>query len=83
MNRPKAAAYRAPGAPMAGFATESAIEEAAHKIGMDPLEMRMKNVAKEGDRAAARGAGDVAARPVVDVEDDLAAARGMEAVRLD
>ena len=35
VNRPKVAAYRAPSAPMAAFAEESAIDELAHKIGMD------------------------------------------------
>jgi len=47
-NRPKAAAYRAPGSPIAGFAVESVIDMCAKAIGMDPLELRMKNVAKIG-----------------------------------
>jgi len=51
-NRPKAAAYRAPGAPMAAFAVESAIDEAARLLGLDPLEMRLKNAAREGTRAS-------------------------------
>jgi CO/xanthine dehydrogenase Mo-binding subunit len=50
-NRPKCAAYRAPGAPMAAFGVESAIDELAQQLGMDPLELRMKNAAKEGTRA--------------------------------
>lgn len=36
-------AMRAPGRPQASFITESAIDELAYKIGMDPLEMRIKN----------------------------------------
>ncbi|MCZ0812328.1 xanthine dehydrogenase family protein molybdopterin-binding subunit [Roseovarius sp. EGI FJ00037] len=51
-NRPKAAAYRAPGAPMAAFAVESAIDELARDLGLDPLEVRLKNAAREGTRAS-------------------------------
>ena len=51
VNRPKAAAYRAPGAPVAAFAVESAIDELADKLGIDPLELRIKNAAVEGTRA--------------------------------
>jgi CO/xanthine dehydrogenase Mo-binding subunit len=51
-NRPKQAAYRAPGAPMAAFAAESVIQELAEKIGMDPLEFRLKNAAKEGTKSS-------------------------------
>lgn len=51
-NRPKQAAYRAPGAPMAAFAVESAIDELARDLGLDPLDVRLKNVAREGTRAS-------------------------------
>ena len=51
-NRPKQAAYRAPGAPMAAFAVESAIDELAKDLGLDPLEVRLKNAAREGTRAS-------------------------------
>ncbi len=51
VNRPKAAAYRAPGAPVAAFAVESALDELAQQLGMDPLELRMKNAAVEGTQA--------------------------------
>ena len=51
-NRPKQAAYRAPGAPMSAFAVESVVNELANKIGMDPLEMRLKNAAKEGTQSS-------------------------------
>jgi CO/xanthine dehydrogenase Mo-binding subunit len=50
-NRPKVAAYRAPGAPISTFATESALDELAIAIGMDPLEMRLKNAAVNGTKA--------------------------------
>ena len=49
-NRPKAAAYRAPGAPISAFAVESTLDVAAKTIGMDPLEFRMKNAAGIGTR---------------------------------
>ena len=52
VNRPKTAAYRAPGAPQSEFAVESVIDELAKTIGMDPVELRLKNAAKEGARAA-------------------------------
>ena len=50
VNKPKSAAYRAPGVPMAAFASETVIDELCEKLGMDPLEFRLKNGAKEGDR---------------------------------
>jgi CO/xanthine dehydrogenase Mo-binding subunit len=51
-NRPKQAAYRAPGAPMAAFAVESVIDTACNKLGLDPLEVRLKNAAKDGSKAS-------------------------------
>ncbi|HVZ02361.1 MAG TPA: xanthine dehydrogenase family protein molybdopterin-binding subunit [Dongiaceae bacterium] len=51
-NRPKQAAYRAPGAPMANFAVESVIEEMAHKVGMEPIDFRIKNAAREGTHSS-------------------------------
>ena len=50
-NRSKVAAYRAPGAPLGAFATECVLDEIAEKLGLDPLEMRLKNSAKAGDKA--------------------------------
>ncbi len=47
-NRPKAAAYRAPGSPISAFAVESVLDMLAKKIGMDPLELRLKNAARIG-----------------------------------
>src|SRR5258706_7949035 len=47
-NRPKAAAYRAPGSPISAFAVESVLDMVAKKLGMDPLELRHKNAAKVG-----------------------------------
>ncbi len=50
VNKTKTAAYRAPGSTNAAFATESVMDEVAAKIGMDPLELRLLNTAKEGTR---------------------------------
>jgi len=52
VNRPKVAAYRAPGGPIAEYAVESVIDELANRLGLDPIELRLKNAAKEGTRAA-------------------------------
>lgn len=52
VNRPKVAAYRAPSAPMAAFAVESAVDELAGKIGMDAVKFRIKNAAQEGTKAS-------------------------------
>ena len=48
-NIPAAGAMRAYGAPQMIFAVECMVEEAARKIGMDPVEFRLKNVARQGD----------------------------------
>ncbi len=50
-NRPKVAAYRAPGAPISAFAVESCIDELARELKIDPLELRQKNGAKDGTKA--------------------------------
>jgi CO/xanthine dehydrogenase Mo-binding subunit len=39
-NRPKVAAYRAPGGPISEFAVESALDELAGRVGKDPIEFR-------------------------------------------
>ena len=49
-NKQKVAAYRAPGAPQAALAVESAIDELAAKLGMDPLDFRLRNAVQEGNR---------------------------------
>ena len=51
-NRPKVAAYRAPGAPIAEYAVESVIDELAKRLEIDPIEFRLKNAAKEGTKTA-------------------------------
>ena len=49
-NKPPVAAYRAPGAPIAAFAAETVVDELAEKLGMDPIEFRVRNASKEGTR---------------------------------
>lgn len=48
-NRPASKAYRAPGSPQVTFAVESALDELAQKLGMDPIELRLKNCVRPGD----------------------------------
>ena len=50
-NRPKQAAYRAPGSPMAAFAVESVIDELCNRLGLDPIDVRLKNASREGTKA--------------------------------
>src|SRR6185436_17926804 len=45
VNKPSTAAYRAPGATNAASATETAIDELAENLGLDPIELRLKNAA--------------------------------------
>ncbi|MEM7745006.1 MAG: xanthine dehydrogenase family protein molybdopterin-binding subunit [Pseudomonadota bacterium] len=51
-NRPKQAAYRAPGSPMAAYAVESTIDMMCQELGLDPIEVRLKNASKEGTKAS-------------------------------
>ena len=51
-NKPKSAAYRAPGAPNVVWAVENLLDEIAEVLDMDPMELRMLNVATEGTRRA-------------------------------
>ena len=51
-NKAGTGAYRAPGAPQGAFALESAMDELARALGMDPLELRLRNAAREGDMRA-------------------------------
>ena len=51
VNKPKVAAYRAPGAPQSMHAMECAMDDLARELGMDPIELRLKNAAVEGTQA--------------------------------
>jgi len=50
-NIPDYGAFNGFGDSEAGFCVERLIDEAAEKIGMDPVEFRLKNCARYGDRA--------------------------------
>ena len=50
VNKPKTAAYRAPGSPQAAFGVETVMDELCQQLGMDPIEFRLLNAAKEGTR---------------------------------
>src|SRR5215216_486040 len=52
VNKPRTAAYRAPGGSNAAFACETVIDELCEELGMDPIEFRLLNGAREGDRRA-------------------------------
>lgn len=51
-NKTPVDAYRAPGATQAYFALECALDELALKLDMDPIDLRLKNVSREGDPTA-------------------------------
>jgi xanthine dehydrogenase molybdenum-binding subunit len=48
VNRPKTAAYRAPGASNAAMASETVVDELAEKCGIDACDFRLMNGVKEG-----------------------------------
>ena len=49
-NRVGFGAYRAPSAPPAAFAIETLVDELASELGLDPIELRLRNVLHEGDQ---------------------------------
>jgi CO/xanthine dehydrogenase Mo-binding subunit len=51
-NRSKVAAYRAPGSPIGAYAVECVMDEIAEALKMDPLQLRLKNAAKQGTKTA-------------------------------
>ncbi len=52
VNKPKVAAYRAPGAPQSMYACESLLDEIALNLSIDPIDLRLKNAVREGNQAA-------------------------------
>jgi len=50
VNHPWATTYRAPGSTNAVFACETVMDEVCEKLGIDPLEFRLINGVKKGDR---------------------------------
>lgn len=51
VNKPKVAAYRAPGAPQAMYAVESLLDDMARTLEIDPIELRIINAVEEGSTA--------------------------------
>jgi CO/xanthine dehydrogenase Mo-binding subunit len=51
-NRPREAAYRAPGAPTAVYPVEAVVDELCQELGLDPLDVRLKNAARKGTKAS-------------------------------
>ena len=52
-NKGATGSFRAPAGPMANFAVESQIDLIADDLGIDPLELRLRNVYREGDKGPA------------------------------
>ncbi len=48
-NKPVAGSYRGYGIPQGAWAGEQQMDELAQKLGMDPIDIRMKNIFVEGD----------------------------------
>ena len=51
-HKPSTGAYRAPGTPQQAFALESTLDELARELGIDPLELRLRNASRPGDPMA-------------------------------
>lgn len=75
-NKVPTTAYRAPGAPQAYFALESSIDELARALGVDPIELRLRNASRGGDL---RGSGT--AWPQIGLVECLEAAARSSAYR--
>ena len=50
VNKPKTLSYRAPGAPSGAYAVEQMLDEFCDTLGLDPVEVRLKNAAQDGSR---------------------------------
>ena len=50
VNKPRSFAYRAPLSTQVAYATETVMDEIAARLGMDAMELRLKNATKEGTR---------------------------------
>lgn len=48
-NRFGTGSYRGPGGPQAAFAIESLIDQLAEELGVDPIELRLRNLVADGD----------------------------------
>ena len=73
VNKPKIAAYRAPGSPQVAFAMESLVDELCEKLNWDSLEFRIKNASKSGTRR-----GDGVRFSKIGLEEVLSAAKASD-----
>ena len=73
VNKPKIAAYRAPGAPQVAFAMESLVDELCEELNWDSLEFRIKNASKSGTRR-----GDGVRFSKIGLEEVLSAAKASD-----
>ena len=75
-NRMRFGAFRGFGNPQVTFATESQIDEIAGQLGMDPLDLRAKNMIQPGDRWF--GGGEVASNGLAECIEKARAAAGWQ-----
>ena len=73
VNKPKIAAYRAPGSPQVAFAMESLVDELCEELNWDSLEFRIKNASKSGTRR-----GDGVRFSKIGLEEVLSAAKASD-----
>ena len=73
VNKPKSAAYRAPGSPQAAFAIETVVDEICDQKGWDKIQFRLDNAAKKGTRR-----GDGVLLEKIGFEESLEAAQKSE-----
>ncbi|MBR91638.1 MAG: oxidoreductase [Dehalococcoidia bacterium] len=73
VNKPKIAAYRAPGSPQVAFAMESLVDELCQELSWDSLEFRIKNASKSGTRR-----GDGVRFSKIGLEEVLSAAKASD-----
>jgi CO/xanthine dehydrogenase Mo-binding subunit len=71
-NNTPSGAFRGFGGPQGHFAAEMQVNKLAEMLGMDPVELRMRNLWRDGDRLPTRSA----LPPGVTVRETLAAAAG-------
>lgn len=85
-NKTPAGAFRGYGAIQANFALESLMDELAHKLNIDPIELRKKNMIREGETSPIfkiMGEGSEGVEMIIDsCKLDYCINRGMELIGL-
>ena len=72
-NKSGTSAYRAPGMPQVVFAGESQLDELARQLGIDAVELRLKNMRQEGDRIPGGGQRGAVIEPKLSYRETLKA----------